>query len=90
MDSTFGFPSLVRFSWKTCYEWLAKEDKKADFQDIPESVANGTNKAEIKKLEHIRLQREQTERTDMSQANKERKMNGAIHRLNLRRDFEEF
>lgn len=28
MDSVFGFPSIVRFSWKTSYEKLAKDGKK--------------------------------------------------------------
>lgn len=90
IDPTFGFPSIVRFSWKTCYEWLEKEGYRANFLDIPESVADGTNKAEIKKLDHLRSQKEQEERTRLSEAQKKRRMNVAVHRLNLVSNFEEF
>ena len=68
IDPVFGFPSIVRFSWKTSYELLQKEEKKGDFHDISESVLNGTNKAEIKKLDHIRLQKEAQERTQLTES----------------------
>ena len=32
-DPVFGFPSLVRFSWKTSYSILESNDAKADWFD---------------------------------------------------------
>ena len=48
MDDVFGFPSLVRFSWKTAYEMLDKQDKLADFHNVPESIQDGSNKAGLR------------------------------------------
>jgi ribonuclease H2 subunit A len=50
VDSVFGFPSIVRFSWKTSHVMLTDQGKKANWHDIPESVQNGFNKAEINKM----------------------------------------
>lgn len=50
MDPVFGFPSLVRFSWKTSYALLDKDGIKAEWHDMQQSVADGTNKTEIKKI----------------------------------------
>jgi ribonuclease H2 subunit A len=33
IDPVFGFPSIVRFSWKTCYELLEKQGKKFFWND---------------------------------------------------------
>ena len=56
VDPVFGFPSNVRFSWKTSFEMLAKEDKKFDWHDIPESILNGSNLNEIKKAKIKQLE----------------------------------
>ena len=50
-DPVFGFPSIVRFSWKTSYAMLEKEGSKAEWHDMQQSVLDGTNKMEIKKLQ---------------------------------------
>ena len=34
LDPVFGFPSIVRFSWKTTYEMLAKQSKKFEWHDV--------------------------------------------------------
>lgn len=50
MDDVFGFPTLVRYSWKTCYtiledkkmnlEWFDKiEDPKAEFKKTQQKLA---------------------------------------------------
>lgn len=38
-DPVFGFPSIVRFSWKTSYEWLDREQIKAEWFDPKEQDA---------------------------------------------------
>lgn len=58
LDPVFGFPSLVRFSWKTSYALLEKEGCKIEWYDTQQSVADGTNKMEIKRLEQKKLEEE--------------------------------
>ena len=70
MDPVFGFPSLVRFSWKTSYALLEKEGCKIEWYDTQQSVTDGTNKTEIKRLEQKRLEDQQRERSRLNENEK--------------------
>ena len=86
MDPVFGFPSIVRFSWKTSYAMLADNGHKIDWHDV--AKLDAYNKTEAKKQETMRLEKEQIERNRLTQTQKERKMNVATCNLGLQRGFD--
>lgn len=43
-DGVFGFPSLVRFSWKTCYSILEDEKMNVEWHDKLEDPKNTYDK----------------------------------------------
>ena len=58
-DPVFGFPSLVRFSWKTSYSILESNESKADWFDgvaDPGPQAQNFNKHEFNRLEKIKAE----------------------------------
>ena len=93
MDPVFGFPSLVRFSWKTSYNMMEKENQKFEWFDTvgtPGQNEMSFNKTEFNKQEAKRVEAEQKERARLKgkESEKERRMNIVLHRLKINRDFD--
>ena len=92
-DDVFGFPSLVRFSWKTSYAKMTNEGVKADWFDVQTIQQDFTyNKQELKRREALRSEKENIDRGELRDkpGQLKRKMNVATHRLGITRGFEDF
>lgn len=59
-----------------------------EWYDTNQFVTDGSNKTEIKRLEQIKAEEEQRERSRLNESEKQRRMNIATHRLHLKRNFE--
>ena len=88
MDPVFGFPGLVRFSWKTSQTLLETNGSRLEWYDLPDPTA--MNFKDQKKYEDMKAQREAIERNRLTMDEKRLKMNVATHRLNIQRNFDEF
>lgn len=57
MDPVFGFPSIVRFSWKTSYSKLSDAGCKAEWHDQVMENDFGGSKSEFKVQEQLKIDR---------------------------------
>lgn len=87
-DEVFGFPSIVRFSWKTAYVMMQDQGKKIEWHDA--NADEGGSYKMQQERERAKKEREAMERNRLTQAEKDRKMNQATFRLGLQRGFDEF
>ena len=88
MDPVFGFPGLVRFSWKTCTTLLDTTGSKLEWFDLPDQAA--MNFKDAKKYDDMKAQRENIDRNRLTMDEKKLKMNIVTHRLNIQRNFDDF
>jgi len=83
----FGFPSIVRFSWKTCKDKLEKHKELLDWKDVPIETKAwgkvGTSNGASGKQQTLSMTFKKKET-----AKSNRTINVAIKKANLRRELD--